>query len=128
MGNAVESAFIEYDFAKAGYVHDKNCYDLSDAQSGTYWVQAVCTCSINTSKSILEYLWKEGETFYYKDCNEWWYEQWSHAGRYTFELIEKNGQDKLQEFKQEIFKEFEKEHGSGGIPFQGDVLIAIGQK
>lgn len=70
----------------------------------------------------------ERRMFYYHDCEEWWNEQWSHAGRVTFEMIDSQGNGQLERFKKEIFEKLEKEYGTEGIPLDANVLIAIAKK
>lgn len=70
----------------------------------------------------------EKRMFYYKDCSEWWNEQWSHAGRATFEMIEKQGSEMLIKFKNEMFAELEKEYGNDRIPYDADVLVTRATK
>ncbi|WBW96430.1 class I SAM-dependent methyltransferase [Oceanirhabdus sp. W0125-5] len=70
----------------------------------------------------------EEKTFYYKDEEEWWQEQWTNASRGLFEYIESKGQDALNEFRYESFraiKEYKDEHG---IRFDGKVLLSFGTK
>lgn len=70
----------------------------------------------------------ERRMFFYKDFEEFWKEQWSHGGRATFEMIEKQGAERLERFKAELFEEFIKDYGHDEIPFDANVLIAIGKK
>lgn len=70
----------------------------------------------------------ERRMFYYQDCEEWWNEQWSHAGRATFEMIDSQGNGQLERFRKEVFEELEKEYGTEGIPYDANVLVAIAKK
>lgn len=70
----------------------------------------------------------EHKTFLYKDGEEWWQDQWSHAGRIPFEILERKSKELLEAFKLEVFRAFDSEFGTDGIPLDCDVLVAYGYK
>ncbi|MCM1991625.1 class I SAM-dependent methyltransferase [Oceanirhabdus seepicola] len=70
----------------------------------------------------------EEKTFYYKDEEEWWQEQWTNAARGLFEHVERKGPDALNKFKDEAFNaimEYKDEHG---IRLDVKVLFSFGHK
>ncbi len=70
----------------------------------------------------------EEKTFYYKDEEEWWQEQWTNASRGLFEHIESMGADVLERFKEIAFIEIIENKDTNGIPFDAKVIFSIGQK
>ncbi|ADL53290.1 class I SAM-dependent methyltransferase [Clostridium cellulovorans] len=71
---------------------------------------------------------EEHKTFYYKNEDEWWQEQWSHAGRAAFELIKNLGDEVYNQFKEEVSKKLVENTDSKGIPFEASILYAFGDK
>ncbi len=70
----------------------------------------------------------EDKRLYYIDEEDWWNEQWSNSSRGVFERIEKMGEDILQSFKEDAFKELQKYRDDKGIFFDGDVIFTICKK
>ncbi len=70
----------------------------------------------------------EKKTFYYRDAEEWWQEQWSNATRGFFEHIESIGPDALERFKKAVFIEIMDNSDANGIRFDADVLFSFGHK
>ncbi|QSX05691.1 class I SAM-dependent methyltransferase [Sedimentibacter sp. zth1] len=70
----------------------------------------------------------EEKTFYYKDEEEWWQEQWTNATRGLFEHIESIGTEALNKFKEEAFIEIMKYKDERGIRFDAEVLFSFGHK
>lgn len=68
----------------------------------------------------------EEKTFYYKDEEEWWQEQWTNASRGLFEHIESIGA--INEFKKEAFVEIMEYKDVHGIRFDAEVIFSFGQK
>lgn len=68
------------------------------------------------------------KTFYYKDEEEWWQEQWTNASRGLFEHIRRKGLDSLNRFKEEAFNGIMEYKDENGIRFDGKVLFSFGQK
>ncbi|GMQ60665.1 hypothetical protein AN1V17_50660 [Vallitalea sediminicola] len=105
---------------------DKNLNDIpSRPDFGS--VDGIETILKNAGFKNIE-IFVEKETFYYKDEEEWWKEQWTNASRGLFEHIERKGLDSLNKFKEEAFNaimEYKDEHG---IRFDGKVLFSFGQK
>lgn len=70
----------------------------------------------------------EKKTFYYRDEEEWWQEQWTNATRGFFEHIESIGPDALSKFKDAAFIEIMDYKYTNGIRFDAEVLFSFGQK
>lgn len=69
---------------------------------------------------------EEQKTFYYKDENEWWEEQWTNATRGLLERLETLGV--IEEFKKIAFMEIQEHMDDNGIRFEPEVLFAYGCK
>ncbi len=70
----------------------------------------------------------EEKTFYYKDEEEWWQEQWTNASRGIFERIERNGPDALIKFKDAAFTAIQEYKDEHGVRFDTSVLYSFGHK
>ncbi len=70
----------------------------------------------------------EEKTFYYKDEEEWWQEQWTNASRGLFEHIESIGLDALIKFKEAAIIEIMEYKDAHGIRFDAEVLFSFGHK
>jgi ubiquinone/menaquinone biosynthesis C-methylase UbiE len=70
----------------------------------------------------------EKKTFYYRDEEEWWQEQWTNATREFFEHIESIGPDALSKFKESAFIEIINYKDANGIRFDAEVLFSFGYK
>jgi len=66
------------------------------------------------------------KTFYYKDEEEWWQEQWTNASRGLFEYVESIGA--MGKFKREAFIELMEHKDVHGIRFDSEVIFSFGQK
>jgi ubiquinone/menaquinone biosynthesis C-methylase UbiE len=70
----------------------------------------------------------EEKTFYYKDEEEWWQEQWTNASRGLFEHIESIGTNALNKFKEAVFIEIMQYKDAQGIRFDAEVIFSFGCK
>ncbi len=67
----------------------------------------------------------EEKVFVYKDEQEWWDKQWTHGAVGTLEKIQ---QDKMKDFKAEVFEKLREIKGEEGIATTIYVLYALGEK
>ncbi len=91
--------------------------------------------SVDGVKKILENagfksieIFIEKKTFYYKDEEEWWNEQWTNASRGLFEHIESIGPSALNKFKEAALIEIKEYKDVQGIRFDAEVIFSFGYK
>lgn len=70
----------------------------------------------------------EEKTFYYKDEEEWWDEQWTNATRGLFEHVESIGSDAINTFKEAVLFELMEYKDKYGIRFDAEVIFSFGYK
>lgn len=73
-------------------------------------------------------IFTEKKTFYYKNEEEWWNEQWTNATRGLFEHVESIGSDAINTFKEAVLFELMEYKDKYGIRFDAEVIFSFGYK
>lgn len=110
------------------YLKDVTVPQNPDKERGEFGTaESLISMLIDAGFSNIQVI-EEHKIFYYKNEDEWWKEQWSHAGRAAFELIKSLGDEAFQKFKEEVLKKLSENTDSKGIPFDANVLYIFGDK
>ncbi|WP_027624644.1 class I SAM-dependent methyltransferase [Clostridium lundense] len=112
------------------YLQSSSCNEEKDKNSNDL--------KFNTTdgiKSILENsgftnvkVYEENTEVVYSSKEEWWQEMWSNAARGVFEQVESFGEDKLEEYKKDIFNGLNKYKKGEKFYFNMPVIYAFGEK